>query len=208
MFGYQLSEPYWTVGRSGSQAYTIPSQARNHEDFVLFVHDAQGLAAQQTLEIELRCPDEWFFEPAPDICPAGPPLVTDGAEQHFQRGVMLWNRAEDRIYVLFDDDLSPDWHAYEDKFDEGEDPESDPSIEAPAGLYQPIRGFGMVWREHRSVRDRLGWAVEPESGYETAIQRTSYVKYNSTYIRALDGGVWRLGPEHSEWEHLSTGEER
>jgi hypothetical protein len=82
------------------------------------------------------------------------------------------------------------------------DPESDPSIEPPPGRYQPIRGFGMVWREQPGVRDRLGWAVEPETGYETAIQRTSYVRYNHTYIRARDGGVWRLGPERSEWEHL------
>jgi hypothetical protein len=44
--------------------------------------------------------------------------------------------------------------------------------------------------------------VNTETSYETAIQRTSYVKYNHTYIRALDGGVWRPGPEQGEWEHL------
>jgi hypothetical protein len=202
MFGLQLSEPYWSVGPSGSLEYTISPQARNTDRFALFVNDAQGLAAQETLEIALRCPDTWFFEPAPDVCPAGPPLVSDGAEQHFERGVMLWNRAEDRIYVLFADGQSPAWQAYEDHFDEGEDPESDPSIEPPEGLYQPIRGFGLVWREQSGVHDRLGWAVDPEAGYETAIQRTSYIKYNHTYIRARDGGVWHLGPERSEWEYL------
>jgi hypothetical protein len=202
MFNYQLSEPHWDVGPSGSQEYTISPQARNRDHFVLFVNDAQGLAAQESLEIELRCLDDWFFEPAPDICPADAPLVSDGAEQHFERGVMIWSRATDRIYVLFSDGQSPAWQAYEDLFDEGEDPESDPTIEPPEGRYQPIRGFGMVWREQPGVRERLGWAVDTESGYQTAIQRTSYIKYNHIYIRALDGGVWRLGPEHSEWEYL------
>ena len=202
MFGLQLSEPYWNVGPSGSLDYTISPQARNIERFALFVNDAQGLAAQETLEIELRCPNTWFFEPAPDVCPADAAVVSDGAEQHFERGVMIWVGAEDRIYVLFGDGQSPAWQAYEDHFDEGEDPESDPTIEPPVGRYQPIRGFGMVWREESGVRERVGWAVDAEGGYPAAVQRTSYIKYNSTYIRALDGGVWHLGPEHSEWEYL------
>jgi len=201
LFGGQLSTPWWEVGPSGRQEYTISPQARNYDRFVLFVNDEQGVAAQETVEIELRCPDEWFFEPAPDVCPDDAAIVADGAEQHFERGVMLWNRAEDRIYVLFDDEGYPRWQAYEDKFEEG-DPELDPDIEPPAGLYQPIRGFGLVWRERPGVRERLGWAVDTEAGYQTAIQRTSYVKYNHTYIQALDGGVWRLGPEQSEWEHI------
>lgn len=203
MFDLRLSEPGWEVAPKGTLTYTIPSWTRNHEDFVLFVNDPQGPAVQETLQINLRCPDEWFFEPAPDVCPAGPPVISDGAEQRFQRGVMLWSQAEDRIYVLFDDDQNPAWQAYQDRFDEGEDPSSDPDIEPPEGLYEPVRGFGLVWREAPNVRERLGWAVEPEAGYETAIQRTSYVKYNSTYIRALDGGVWRLGPEHSEWDQIA-----
>jgi hypothetical protein len=202
MFGFQLSEPHWEVGQRGSLTYTISAQARNHDDFVLFVNDTQGVVAQETLRIELRCPDAWFFEPAPNVCPAGPPLISDGAEQHFQRGVMVWSRAEDRIYVLFDDDRSPTWQAYEDRFDQGQDPSLDPDIKSPPGLYQPIRGFGLIWRERSNVRKRLGWGVDREARYQTAIQRTSHIKYNSTYIRALDGGVWWLGPEHSEWEHL------
>jgi len=114
--------------------------------------DAQGLDARETLEIELRCPDVLFFEPAPDGCPAGPPMVTDGAEQHFQRGVMVWDWAEDRIYALFADAQDPAWRAYGDRFDEGEDPASDPSVEPPAGRYQPIRGFGKVSRADQRAR--------------------------------------------------------
>jgi hypothetical protein len=69
-------------------------------------------------------------------------------------------------------------------------------------LYQPQRGFGLVWREEPTIRDRLGWALATESGGDTAVQRTSYYKYNHTYLKALDGNVWHLFPERSDWEKL------
>jgi hypothetical protein len=197
----QLGTPTWDVGPAGSLQYTIPPEARNYDRFALFVYDQDGLQTQATAEITLRCPDEWFFSPAPDVCPAAAAIIADGAEEHFERGTMLWNRAEDRIYVLFDDEQHPRWTAFTDEWDEGEPP-FDPTITPPPGLYQPVRGFGLVWREQPSVRDRLGWAIDQEQGYQTAIQRTSWFRYNDIYIRALDGGVWRLGPNGGEWEHI------
>lgn len=198
----QLSEPFWEVGQAGSLQYTIASERRNWDSFVLYVHDEDGVAAQETLQIELRCPDAWFFSPAPDICPASPALVTEGAEEPFERGTMLWVKAQDRIYVLFDDGQQPRWSAYEDEWDEGE-PTMDPAIEPPPGFHQPVRGFGLVWREQSTVRERLGWAVDQERGYETMVQRTSHVRYPVLYIRALDGGVWELGPNGSSWQYVS-----
>jgi hypothetical protein len=52
-----------------------------------------------------------------------------------------------------------------------------------------------------NIRDRLGWALAPESGGQTAVQRTSYYKYNHTYLKALDNNVWHLLPERSDWEN-------
>ncbi|HQE91173.1 MAG TPA: hypothetical protein PLH19_06415 [Anaerolineae bacterium] len=104
------------------------------------------------------------------------------------------------IYVFYDGGVGA-WSAFTDEWDEGE-PIDDPGIVPPPGFYQPIRGFGLVWREQLNVRARLGWATASEQGYDTAVQRTSHWKYNDTYIRALDGGTWRLGPEGSEWEYL------
>jgi hypothetical protein len=34
------------------------------------------------------------------------------------------------------------------------------------------------------------------------VQHTTLYKYNSTYLRALDGNVWLLGPEMSSWEKI------
>jgi hypothetical protein len=200
----QLSEPHWEVEPTGSLEYTISPDRRNEDTFVLFLtSQSEGLVAQETLQIQLRCPDEWFFSPAPDICPRDEAIMTDGAEEHFEHGIMLWNRAQGVIYVLFDDDQYPRWRAYADEWEDG-DPVSAPDIHPPSGYYQPVRGFGLVWRQNPLVRERLGWAVDPEEAYKTAIQRTSHPRYSDLYIRALDGGIWRLGPNGDSWEHLTT----
>jgi hypothetical protein len=198
----QLGTSLGGVGPTGSLQYTISPGRRNSDTFALFVSDEVGLAARATVQVALRCPDVWFFSPAPDICPAGPAVVSDGAEAHFERGTMVWVGAEDRIYVLFDDGQHPRWSAYSDEWDEGE-PTMDPEIEPPPGLQQPVRGFGLVWREETSVRERLGWAVDEERGYETAVQRSSHVRYPVLYVRALDGGVWELGPNGGAWAHIA-----
>jgi hypothetical protein len=197
----QLGTDLGNVDPTGALQVTISLDRRNYDSFALFVYDEGGLAAQDTLQIELRCPDEWFFSPAPEICPAGPAIISEGAEEHFERGTMLWVGAEDRIYVLFDDEQHTRWSAYSDQWDGGE-PTVDPDIEPPSGLRQPARGFGLLWREEPSVRERLGWAVDEERGYETAVQHSSHVRYPVLYVRALDGGVWQLGPNGSAWEYV------
>ncbi|MCL4870440.1 MAG: hypothetical protein KJ063_15860 [Anaerolineae bacterium] len=193
---------WWEVGPTGTMTYTISPLERNQTSFMLFAGNEGGTYVQAGLTIPLTCPDSWFFTPHPEICPAGPAIVSPGAEQPFEHGRMVWVQGEDRIYVLFADGSSPHWYPYEDLWDPG-DPEIDPTIIPPPGYYQPQRGFGLVWREQPGVRARLGWATEPEmGGYMTAVQRTSYPRYNDTYIRASDGHVWRLFTELSGWEKV------
>jgi hypothetical protein len=69
-----------------------------------------------------------------------------------------------------------------------------------------VRGFGLLWREEPGIRERLGWAVDEERAYRTAIQGTSHARYSDLYIRALDDGVWKLGPNGSSWEQIATTE--
>lgn len=193
---------FWDVAPSGTMTYTISEGSRNVERFALFADNDAFTYTSASLEITLTCPYAWFFSPAPAICPQNEAIPSPGAEQHFERGVMIWSGEEDLIYVLFDDDIfSPKWTAFADLWEEG-DPVDDPGITPPSGLYQPQRGFGLVWREQPGVRDRLGWATAPEAGYEIIVQRTSYAKYNEIYMRALDGNVWWLKAEHSAWEKI------
>lgn len=193
---------FWHVDPAGTFDYTIAESERNQTRFALFA-TKESETANATVTVTLTCPDTWFFSPAPDICPAAPALYSVGAEQPFEHGTMIWIGGLDQIYVLFDDDVfSPKWSAFADEWDEG-----DALCDAgtpPSGRYQPQHGFGLIWCEQPGVRDRLGWATSPETGYETAFQTTSYPRYNDTYIRALDGNVWRLLPERSGWEKIIT----
>lgn len=199
----QLPADGWYVPPTGSYTYTISEDETNWVSFMLFAYDEADAYASAGETVELRCQDVWFFAPAPhDICPTAP-VVSWAAEQNFERGVMIWIEAEDAIYVLYDSPQAyPHWDRFPDEWDLGE-PESDPSLEPPPGLQQPVRGFGLVWREQDYVREQLGWAVEQEQGYRTVMQRTTRYKYNSWYLLARDGGVWYLGPERSEWDKIS-----
>jgi len=87
------------------------------------------------------------------------------AFEEFEHGFMLWRGTPPaQIYVLFTGDGGTGrWSVYPDTWQEGEPP-SDPSLAAPAGLYQPARGFGKVWREQPGVREGLGWALGQERG--------------------------------------------
>ncbi|MEW5988615.1 MAG: hypothetical protein AB1791_18460, partial [Chloroflexota bacterium] len=192
---------FWDVELSGAFIYTTAATDRNHVDFALFASDASGAWVQATVTVQLTCPDSWFFTPAPNECPWAAPLASAGAEQSFERGFMVWVQAQDQIYVLFEDGLSPGWKIVQDNWDEG-DPVDDPTLLPPAGFYQPVRGFGLVWREEVGVRDRLGWATAAEAGFNTLYQSTARFKYNEFYLLALDGRVWHLFPEMSRWEKV------
>ncbi len=85
------------------------------------------------------------------------------AEQVFERGRMFWLEPSKEIWVASE---GGQWVRYPDEFREG-DAEYDPALTPPAGLQQPIRGFGKVWRENEAVRQALGWAKDVEYGYTT-----------------------------------------
>jgi hypothetical protein len=171
---------------------------RNQTSFALTAIDERGRTETAATSVTLRCPDQWFIDSPPEICPAEQALQSDGAEQRFQDGYMVWVAGEDRIYVLFDDESIPRWSVFEDKWDEDQ-PEKDPELLPPDGLLQPVRGFGLIWRQEPGIRERLGWAVGEEVGYPLSLQRTSYAKYNDTFIQARDGSIWHLLPERSGW---------
>ncbi len=194
---------YWEQEPVGVMTYTIAATERNYISFALYAYrdDYEGYS-QATLQITLTCPNPWFFAPSPDECAARDALTSAAVQQPFEHGVMIWIQELDRIYVLFDGyDANGEWNNFADEWDPG-DPEDDPSINPPPGLYQPKRGFGLVWREQPNVQERLGWATAPETSFTTAYQTTARFKYNEAFIRALDGNVWHLLPERSGWEKI------
>jgi hypothetical protein len=92
-------------------------------------------------------------------CPVADAQTVTAASQDFERGMMIWREDERLIYVFYD---GGGWEAYPEQWQDGM-PEQDPAYgPPPEGLIQPKRGFGLVWQEHASVRDRLGWALNEE----------------------------------------------
>jgi YVTN family beta-propeller protein len=93
-------------------------------------------------------------------CPQEEAWSGFAAEQPFERGHMIWRQADQTVFVLYDDGV---WRSYADNWQEGM---PDLSCEAtpPSGLYQPKRGFGLVWCRETGARQGLGWALDEESG--------------------------------------------
>jgi hypothetical protein len=155
--------------------------------------------------VEIQCRHEWVPEirdnPPSSECPNA---SYSGwmAYQRFEHGVMIWSEATDKIYVLYDRAAGAEVgfvQIFQDEFDEGE-PESDPSLVPPGGLFQPIRGFGLVWRTGTSVRDRLGWAAEKERGYDGWIQAYINGKYFSGgLIKSIDGTIYNITWLYQYW---------
>lgn len=155
-----------------SGSLTFEATGYNFYGYALTVYDAAGqTVTSDPLQIRFHCATTYFFDPTPDpdLCPSAVNNLT-AAAQPFEHGRMIWldggvdgdgvTRA-DMIFVLYADGTLT---AFLDTWREG-DPLSDPTIVPPAGFYQPVRGFGRVWREEATVRGKLGWATAEEQAY-------------------------------------------
>jgi hypothetical protein len=153
------------------------------------------------------CNTAYFFEPAPAGCPRFPAQLAEAAVQSFEHGQMIWLPNGDLsggalIYVLYDNGM---YDVFVDMWQSG-DMELDETLVVPAGLLQPVRGFGLVWREQPGVRNALGWALAPETGRELTWQDAQptdsdtirYLQLDvETILRlshAQQAGFWEAGP--------------
>jgi hypothetical protein len=200
---------------NGSLAVQVDGRVRETYYFSLFVYSHadiyQGTAEMRTLFVRLPCPDTYFFaipaswQPSPtfgpaedEACPASPAVSASMAEQAFERGRMIWIQPLDMIYVLYDTAFYSSnrlLEVFQDSWTTGE-PDSDPGLAPPPGLYQPVRGFGKVWRENAQVRERLGWARAPEQAFGSLYQQPWSTYYQrpgeSVYLRDAAGRTLRL----------------
>jgi photosystem II stability/assembly factor-like uncharacterized protein len=111
-------------------------------------------------------------------CPAAEATVTHAALQPFEGGTMFWRADERAVYVL---DENGTWARYPDTWDESQ-PSDDPALAPPDGLWQPLRGFGKVWREQLGgPQASIGWALAEERSHEMMVQH-------------FTGGQMFLGP--------------
>ncbi|MBN1873497.1 MAG: hypothetical protein JXA33_04640 [Anaerolineae bacterium] len=198
----QRFQPWWDVDLSGTLLFEQERTLMPDPDVTLIAWDGEGNEVMQSVEIDWPCPYQYFFLPGPADCPGTGmcycPLkeetVSFMAEQSFEHGRMFWLEQVpdlDRsvILVLYEDGNG---ERYDDTWT-SEMPELDPALTPPAGLYQPVRGFGKLWRETPDVRERLGWALSPELGFDGVFQQQTTENIpDVVYIESFDGQIIRL----------------
>jgi hypothetical protein len=195
----------WPVGPDGSLNVPTRRSDRGTVEFLLTVGNGDQIV-EQVLTIPVACPDVWFFQPAPDECPAGPAVETTLIEEPFERGRMIYVQSSNLVYSLINDGFAPAWIVIENRFDPAVHPEADPEFAqaVPPGFYQPIRSLGFVWRGNDVVRNRLGLAIEPEFSFQGFVQTVTALNGDTTlYISSSDGTVLQLLPEGSVWQIIT-----
>jgi hypothetical protein len=154
------------------------------------------------------CAYDWFFGPvakAVEDCPTGEPTSTMMARLEFERGEMVWNSAQNTIYVLYRDFQAPYWESFPDTYMQGM-PERQAGLQGPLGLWQqPRRGFGELWRTNTAVRARLGWALEEwEDSYMGWLQQAETAEGTQVFFMRDDSKVYQLNPgANGIWELFS-----
>jgi hypothetical protein len=153
----------------GSVTYTVTANDSGQIAFVLHTEHPRITA---TAVVTLTCP---FSSSLTKDCPASQTKM-QASFQTFENGYMFWKGDSKQIYVLFS---GGSWVVYPDTWTVGE-PIDLGGATPPQGRIAPANGFGKVWATQPGVRDRLGWAVAPESGY-TATWQTNSASGKTTY---------------------------
>jgi len=193
----------WEGPPNGSLVKELTFTYYRNPSMTLVAQDGAGHTVSESVTVEWACKYDYFFSADIARCPAGEASTSWAAEQPFEHGRMIWledvgSGALTRIiFVLYDDGK---FALFEDTWTEGQ-PESDPAFVPPAGLLQPIRGFGKLWRENESVQEKLGWATAQEQGFDTVFQAQIAESIGATaFLRTLDGKIIRV----SGWD-VGTG---
>ncbi len=163
--------------------------------------NAPAPTLQTTEPASGACAASWFFtfdedhRALGDFCPE-PARNADAVGQDFEGG-RVYRYAPDpaytadqrgTIFIIFNDG---EWGTFPDNWDTTQ-PSSDPSLVPPEGRYQPVERIGKVWRDNADVRNRLGWAYEPQSSFSGRIQSydQSSTPSGDNHFFFIDHGKW------------------
>jgi hypothetical protein len=184
---------------TGSWSVTLPDYYSGQANFMIFADDASGTRAQSSLSVRIVCNFTYFFPSTPEMaCPQTDVGEVQAAFEIFENGYMLWRGDNSDIYVLLNTGevrvIKDRWQGEIITFPE----------QPPAGLYQPMRGFGRVWVDDPALRMEIGWAVTLEQGYTMNYQLSSdfsprlYVNWPDGTVIYMnlygDTGTWDVAP--------------
>jgi hypothetical protein len=197
------------VALSGSTQWTTDEEAMAYTGFALraWAGTANTLSV---IDVKLQCQNlrQWFFSDPPQNCPVEQATTSDAAGQYFEHGFMIWTEEPDTFYVFYARQDEEGFQTFDAVLDPGSmlkpgaSPDNRVGEQSPAGLLEPVSGFGMVWRGEikgirADVRERLGWATEPEFAFDSAHQcmTLSLPHYWVCFQRGPRGEILRLHPD-------------
>lgn len=183
----QPGDTLWSIARS--LGTTVPAlmtangltSARIHAGQTLSL-PAYAAPTATSAPSATPCAIAWFFaNPPVDGCPATAPRVSQAAAQRFERGMMVWLGQPEAFYV-FHAALAPGiarLTLVPGPIQIAQGGSVDHRVGgAPAGLFEPVSGFGLLWRgevaDVTEQRSALGWATQPEYAFEAALQCQAY----------------------------------
>lgn len=202
-----------SVPAEGNQSITIGESDLGWTGLLLRVTDGQTIE-RSLIPLTFGCQGfrDWFFTPAPTKCPQAVALNSPAAAQTFEHGLMLWTKNPDTFYVLDDTDKQSGTFEFVNApytFNTGASPDNRMGETPPAGLFEPVSGFGQLWRGElqglESVRPRLGWETAPEkafdSHYQCELPNPSFALW-TCYLNRPDGKILRLHPDSTAQVHF------
>lgn len=124
-------------------------------------------------------------------------LTTGATYQQYENGFMVWrgDNAEIRVYIgalAGDADSIGELTVYSAR-QYGSLPSQ--TFTPPAGRIAPIMGFGKVWGNFPSVRQRLGWAINPEQSHTMTIR----VRNGQVIGFTIPGNRWVSFHQGNQW---------
>lgn len=178
----------------GSAEVFLPDYAAYSVTFTLWTANH---TASESVTVNVHCPYTFFFGQA-DGCPAGPPFVAGVSYQEFESGFMIWRSDTNEIYVFYDDGAAA--YFLEQDYAQLDPPDLDEM--PPLDRQAPSSGFGKVWANAPGVRDKIGWALGEEQGYNTTFQRVAVTRIPRPeyvfFFTLPDGEV--LGTGYGRWQ--------
>ncbi len=203
------------VPLQGSTTYTTQASDMGFLGFVLRAWSGQ-VSRLVAARVYLQCQNlrSWFFANPPAVCPAAEADVSYAAAEHFEHGMMIWVQDTDTFYVFYS---QPDASGLQTyiwsiglQLKPGASLDHRTGETPPAGLYEPVSGFGLIWRgeadwpDAADARQRLGWATEPEFGVDTAYQcETGFGPHLwDCFLQAPGGEVLLLRPDSTAQVHF------
>ena len=191
---------------TGRMAFTSTEDTVAYDGLGLMVRTGDQFAwAVQPVRLLCRGWRDWFFANPPARCPETAPQRSAAAAQYFEHGFMVWVEASDTFYVFYEP--APGEQATMEmligpvQLKPGASPDNRVGETPPPGLYEPVSGFGLLWRDEleglSGVRQRLGWALAPEFAYDTARQCVTPTLYRGwrCYLQGPDGQVLEMYPD-------------